>query len=96
VTARPALAAAIGAEAVLVSYAVIRLVSALFLVDPDPRGIYWTEHAGFTWRVLAAVLLGALVAFTVAQLPTEKLERLVMPGVLLAAAAIVVQALIAP
>ncbi len=93
---RTALAGALGACSAIVAYAAIRVVGSFAGVEPDPRGIYWTEHAGFSWRALTALLFGGLLTLTAAQLDEERLDRWVLPGVLGATLAIVLQAIFLP
>ena len=93
---RAALAGAVGTCTAMFAYTGMRVVASFTSVEPDPRAIYWTEHAGFSWRLLTALLFGALVALTAAQLPEERLERWLLPGILAATVAIVLQAVLLP
>ena len=93
---RSALAGALGTCAAIGAYATIRVVGSFVGVEPDPRGIYWTEHAGFSWRLITALLFGALAALTMAQLDEKRLDRWVLPGVLGATVAIVLQSILLP
>lgn len=89
-------ACAVGACSVIASYVVLRVLNALTGTAADGRGIYWTEHAGFTWRLVTALLFGALFTLTLSQIAPARTERWVLPAVVLAALAIVLQALLWP
>jgi hypothetical protein len=81
---------------VVVFYAAIRVVASWSGTEPDARAIYWTEHAGFTWRLMTALLLGALVTLTLTQLAPERTERWLLPAIVTAALAIALQAALLP
>jgi len=89
-------AAALGACSTIVAYAAIRIIGAFGDVSTDPRGIYWTEHAGFTWRFITALLFGMLVTLTLGQISVDRTERWILPGVIIATLAIVAQAVFYP
>lgn len=44
-------------------YAVLRVVQALLLREPDPALVIWSEHAGFFWRAWTVAYLGGMAAF---------------------------------
>lgn len=89
-------ACALGTLATIIAYTVIRVAGAFNGVEPDPRGIYWTEHAGFSWRLVTSMFFGILVSLTAAQVNEERVERWLLPGIVVATVAIVVQAVVFP
>jgi hypothetical protein len=83
------------------SYALLRLVQKLFLTEPDPALVFYSEHAGFFWRAWTAAYAGGTFAFLgwlAARRPggEERTARVLSQAVLGAFVLVVVQSACAP
>jgi hypothetical protein len=80
-------------------YAALRIVQFSFFPEPNPATILWSAHAGYFWRALtASYAAGAVgfVAFLLTRTHAERLARILVSGVRLAAWTIFLQALLFP
>jgi len=44
-------------------YALLRIVQALLMKEPDPALVIYSEHAGFFWRAWISVYAGGMIGF---------------------------------
>jgi hypothetical protein len=98
-TERAGLAVVAGCLAAVVVYAMLRVVQAVFLPEPDPALVLWSAHAGFFWRSWTAAYVGgtaAFVAWIAAGRDAARVTTFLARALPLAAAAIALQGLLVP
>jgi hypothetical protein len=88
-----------GAALSVIAYAVERAVERAFFPEPNPAMLIWTDRSAFVWRSAIALYLGGAgvfggVAFA-ARSPRAG-GRLLLGSLVVAALAIVTQAVLAP
>jgi hypothetical protein len=96
---RLALAVIAGSLTATSLYAVLRLVQALLLAEPNPALVIYSPHAGFFWRAWTAAYVGGMVAFVAwfaAGRDAPKTARVILAATTPAAALIVAQGLLVP
>jgi hypothetical protein len=87
-----------GATAVI-AYAAVRVLERVFLPEPNPVTLIWSERSGFLWRSLIALYCGGMSGFggyalaSSAPRASARWLRIAIGG---AAVAIMLQAAIAP
>jgi len=96
---RAALATSAGCTLATGLYAVMRVVQALIVTEPDPALVIWSEHAGFFWRAWTVSYVGGMAAF-VAWMASARsapaVTRFIAIGVPVAAALVALQGLFVP
>jgi hypothetical protein len=88
-----------GLVATVGAYASSRTFQSFVSPDPNPAMLVWSAHAGYFWRALTAGYAGgitAFVVFLVARHRPEPMARALAPGVVVAAAILVLQAAFVP
>lgn len=93
----PRLAIALGSACTgaALLYAVLRVVQAWLLPEPDPTSVLWTEHSGFFWRAWISAYAAGALAFA-AWLRPARAARLLARAVVPVALAVVLQAALVP
>jgi hypothetical protein len=96
-TERILIAAATGAAAAIVAYAILRGVERAFYMEPNPALLIWSDRSAFLWRAQVSLYAGGLGAFGGYALSGFK-TRVNWLGVMIATAtiALVLEAVIAP
>lgn len=90
--------AAAGASSVI-GYALVRAVEVAFFPEVNPAVLVWAEQSGFLWRSAIALYIGGMGAFggyALAARSPERAARWLARGVLVAAAAILLQGALLP
>jgi uncharacterized BrkB/YihY/UPF0761 family membrane protein len=94
-----ALSIVAGCTVAVASYALLRLVQALVLTEPDPALVFWRAHAGYFWRAWTVAYvggMGALSAWIPARRAPERTARILTGAVVVAALLLVVQSMFVP
>ena len=94
--ARALIAASVGCAVSVVVYAGLRAYAHVTTTEPNPAVIYWTNHAGFLWRSITAIVAGGFAALVGALLPSAGVARALIPLFVLGAIAISLQAVFVP
>lgn len=80
-------------------YALLRVVQAVFMPEPDPALVLWSEHAGFFWRGWTAAHAGGtagFVAWIAAGRDPERVARALARAVPAAAGLLAAQGILVP
>lgn len=96
---RGALAVIAGCVTAATLYAVLRVVQAVLLAEPDPALVIWSEHAGYFWRAWTAGYAGGMVAFftwIAAGRDADKTARVLLRTLGPATAVVALQGLLVP
>jgi hypothetical protein len=96
---RLALAVIAGATSAAALYAALRAFQAVWMPDPNPALVIWSEHAGYFWRAWTVAYAGGMVGFVtwaVAKKEPARVARVLARFVVIAAAMLAVQALLFP
>ena len=94
---RAAVAAIAGCIAAVFFYALLRGIQLALFPEANPATVIWSAHAGYFWRIWIVVYLAGMTGF-LTYLPRDpgSVARFLVPGVTVAAVAIVLQAALAP
>lgn len=60
---RASLAFVSGCLGAIATYALVRVAQKVFMDEPDPALVFYSEHAGFFWRAWTAAYAGGTFAF---------------------------------
>jgi hypothetical protein len=96
---RVALAAMAGCVTAVVLYALLRGVQMVLFREPNPATIIWSAHAGYFWRALIVSYAGgmaSLLTWMAAGRSPERVARVLVRGVTIAAVLIFVQGIFLP
>lgn len=96
---RLALTLVTGLLAAMLVYALLRLLQALVMTEPDPVTVLWSEHSGFFWRAWTSAYAGGAAAFAGWVIATRAplvLARVLAAAVFPVTAALAAQALFVP
>jgi hypothetical protein len=80
-------------------YAALRGIQFVFIPEPNPATVIFSEHAGYFWRMLIAAYAGGMIGLLTilpARRDPARVARLLERGLYLGTAAIILQALLAP
>jgi hypothetical protein len=80
-------------------YALIRLVQAILIKEPNPATVIWSAHAGYLWRVWTACYAGgmaAFLAFAASKAHERALCKVLLWGLYAAGGLLVAQGLLVP
>lgn len=81
------------------AYAIARALQVVLAPAEDPASVVWSVHAGFFWRAWTVAYAGGIatfVTFLVARVRTERAARAIAPGIVVAAALLVLQSVFLP
>jgi hypothetical protein len=80
-------------------YGVLRVAQALLFKEADPALVIWSEHAGFFWRVLTVGYVGGmigLVTWLLSARHAQRVARVLVKVVVIAAALLAAQGVLVP
>ncbi len=80
-------------------YALLRGIQAWLFPEANPASVIWSAHAGYFWRIWIVIYGSGVVgflAFYFAKTESEKLTKWLKNGVIVAAVALGLQALLLP
>lgn len=80
-------------------YALVRGIQAWLFPEANPATIIWSAHAGYFWRIWIVLYGSGVVGFLTfhfAKTKSEKLTKWLKNGVIVAAIALALQALVLP
>jgi hypothetical protein len=96
---RLALSMIAGCVVAVAGYALLRIVQALVLTEPDPALVFWSVHAGYFWRAWTVAYAGGMGAFctwiATARAP-ERTARILTTAIVVATVLLVVQSAFVP
>jgi hypothetical protein len=87
------------AAAAIVAYAAMRVVERAYFHEPNPAILIWSDKSALFWRAGIAIYMGGLAAFggfALAARSPRSAARWLPAAMVIAVAAIVAQAMVAP
>lgn len=96
VIVRASIAFAAGCVAAAALYALLRIVQSLLFTEPNPALVFYSEHAGYFWRIWIVSYAGGMIAFLAWIAGVERTTRVLRRALAPAALLLVVQAVLVP
>ena len=96
---RIALGAMTGCVVAVALYALVRGLQLMIFPEPNPATVIWSAHAGYFWRgwiVSYSGGMAALIAWKAAGRDPARVARVLVHGVVVAAALIFAQGILLP